>query len=249
MVWMCFSRLRASGSRCTMPRRRCLVARKSSALVRCRLASSNQDFLLYPVRLSDSLISCSGGVVIEVAKSKKYEAPHPAASYLCSDFRRTSMALKNLTTSALRAELARRERGAGKLAAKHKKLAARLAEIESELANLGVNGGGRRGRRPGRPAGRRGPGRPIGRRGRGSNAMSLPAMLAQAVRVGSTVSPADAAVAVKRAGYKSGSKTFGVQVAMALAKSTVFKRTGRGQYLRKPGLLGPPAKGGPKPRM
>ena len=79
--------------------------------------------------------------------------------------------------------------------------------------------------------------------------MSLPAMLAQAVRVGSTVSPADAAAAVKKAGYKSGSKTFGVQVAMALAKSPVFKRTGRGQYLRKPGELGPPAKRGPKPKM
>jgi len=38
-------------------------------------------------------------------------------------------------------------------------------------------------------------------------------------------------------------------VAMALAKSPVFKRTGRGQYLRKPGELGPPAKRGPKPKM
>ena len=169
------------------------------------------------------------------------------------------MALRSLSTSALRAELARRERGAGKLQAKHRQLAARLAEIESELANLGVDGIARRGRRPGRPAGRRGPGRPpgrgpgrppkMGRRGRGGNAMSLPAMLAQAVRVGSTVSPADAAAAVKRAGYKSGSKTFGVQVAMALAKSPLFKRTGRGQYLRKPGELGPPAKRGPKPKM
>jgi len=79
--------------------------------------------------------------------------------------------------------------------------------------------------------------------------MSLPTMLAQAVRVGSTVSPADAAAAVKRAGYKSGSKTFGAQVAIALAKSPVFRRTARGQYLRKPGELGPPAKRGPKPKM
>ena len=170
------------------------------------------------------------------------------------------MALRSVSTTALRAELARRERGAGKLAVKHKQLAARLAEIESELADLGVDGGARRGRRPGRPAGRRGPGRPpgrrgpgrppkMGRRGRGGNAMSLPAMLAKAVRVGSTVSPADAAAAVKRAGYKSGSKTFGVQVAIALAKSPVFRRTGRGQYLRKAGELGPPAKRGPKPKM
>jgi hypothetical protein len=89
----------------------------------------------------------------------------------------------------------------------------------------------------------------MGRRGRGGNAMSLPAMLAKAVRVGSTVSPLEAAAAVKRAGYKSGSKTFGIMVAMALAKSPVFKRTGRGQYLRKAGELGPPAKRGPKPKM
>jgi len=152
------------------------------------------------------------------------------------------MALRSLSTSALRAELARREKGAGKLAVKHKQLAARLAEIESELADLGVNGVARRGRRPGRPP-------KAGRRGRGGNAMTLPAMLAQAVRVGSTVSPAEAAMAVKKAGYKSGSKTFGVQVAMALAKSPLFKRTGRGQYVRKPGELGPPARRGRKPGM
>jgi len=165
------------------------------------------------------------------------------------------MAIKSLSTAELRRELARRERGADKLIAKHRALSARLAEISSELAELGVDGAPRRsrrpGRRPGRPAGRRGPGRPpkMGRRGRGGNEMSLPAMLAKAVRVGSTVSPQQAAEAVKRAGYKSGSKTFGIMVAMALAKSPVFKRTGRGQYLRKPGELGPPAKRGPKPRM
>jgi len=170
------------------------------------------------------------------------------------------MALRSLSTSALRAEIARREKGAGKLAAKHKQLAARLAEIESELADLGADRAARRGRRPGRPAGRRGPGRPpgrrgpgrppkMGRRGRSGNAMSLPAMLAKSVRVGSTVSPQEATVAVKRAGYRSTSKTLGVMVAMALAKSPVFKRVGRGQYLRKHGELGPPAKRGPKPRM
>jgi hypothetical protein len=161
------------------------------------------------------------------------------------------MALRSLSTSALRAEIARREKGATKLQEKHSQLAARLAEIESELANLGVDGAARRGRRPGRPPGQRGPGRPpkAGRRGRGRNALSLPAMLAQAVRVGSTVSPAEAAATVKKAGYQSASKTFGVQVAIALAKSPNFKRTGRGQYLRKGGASAAPAKRGPKPRM
>ena len=165
------------------------------------------------------------------------------------------MALRSLSTSALRAEIARREKGATRLQQKHSQLAARLAEIESELAELGVDGrpagrpAGRRG--PGRPPGRRGPGRPpkAGRRGRGRNALSLPAMLAKAVRVGSTVSPADAATAVKKAGYQSTSKTFGVQVAIALAKSPDFKRTGRGQYLRKGGASAAPARRGPKPKM
>lgn len=166
------------------------------------------------------------------------------------------MALRSLSTSALRAEIARREKGATRLQQKHSQLAARLAEIESELAELGVNGAARRGRPPGRrgpgrPPGRRGPGRPpkAGRRGRGRNALSLPAMLAKAVRVGSTVSPADAGAAVKKAGYQSASKTFGVQVAIALAKSPDFKRTGRGQYLRKGGASAAPAKRGPKPKM
>jgi len=173
------------------------------------------------------------------------------------------MSLKSLPTIALHKELARREKGAAKLQKKHSMLARAMETLEAQLADLGVPGGGkrrgrppgstnkRRGRKPSRPAGRRGPGRPpkAGRRGRGGNAMSLPAMLAQAVRVGSTVSPVEAAAAVKRAGYKSGSKTFGVQVAIALAKSPVFKRTGRGQYLRTPGELGPPAKRGPKPKM
>jgi len=172
------------------------------------------------------------------------------------------MKFRSLSTSALRAELARRERGADKLQKKHAKLARALAQLEGELAGLGAiiihakrrgrpPGSKNKRRGPGRPPGRRGPGRKpkMGRRGRAGNAMSLPAMLAKAVRVGSTVSPADAAAAVKRAGYKSGSKTFGVQVAIALSKSPVFKRTGHGQYLRKPGEVGPPAKRGPKPNM
>ncbi|HZL98691.1 MAG TPA: hypothetical protein VFD43_00435 [Planctomycetota bacterium] len=169
------------------------------------------------------------------------------------------MALKSLSTSALRAELARREKGAGKLAAQHGKLAARLAEIDAELAGLGVNGVARRGRRPGRPAGRRGPGRPpgrrgpgrppkAGRRGRAKNALSLHEALAKVVRVGSTVSPAAAAAAVKRI-YKTASKTFGIQVATTLAKSPLFKKTGRGAYQRKGGSAPAPARRGPKPKL
>jgi hypothetical protein len=65
--------------------------------------------------------------------------------------------------------------------------------------------------------------------------MTLVGALQHAVRVGSTVSPAEAAALVKKRGYRSASKTFGVQVAIALSKAPGFKRTGRGQYLRKGG--------------
>lgn len=169
------------------------------------------------------------------------------------------MALRSLTTVELRRELERRERGADKLLAKHKALSARLADIHAELADLGVDGmeprrgpgrpAGRRG--PGRPAGRRGPGRPpkAGRRARAKNEMSLRAALAKAVRVGSTVSPAEAGAAVKKLGYASTSRTFGIQVASTLSKSSDFKKTGRGQYLRKGGASAPPAKRGPKPKV
>ena len=164
------------------------------------------------------------------------------------------MALRSISTSTLRAELARRERGASKLQARHRMLAAQVAALEREMADLGVDAKrrgrppGRRG--PGRPPGHRGPGRPpnAGRRGRGGNAMTLPVALAKAVRVGATMSPADATKAVRRY-YKSASNTFGVMVAIALAKSPAFKRVGRGQYLRKGGTAVPPARRGPKPKM
>ena len=88
----------------------------------------------------------------------------------------------------------------------------------------------------GRPAGARGrkPGPKKGARRstrkRAKNKITLPDALVAAVRKGSTVSPADAGKAVKAKGYKTTSKTFGVQVASALAKDKRFKKVGRGQY-------------------
>lgn len=174
------------------------------------------------------------------------------------------MALRSLSTVLLRKELARREKDAVKLAKRRDKVAKVLAGIENSLAAMGgfiIGVERRRGRPPGsknkKRSGKR-LGRPPGsknkKRGRKSgskrarNEMSLPDALAKAVRVGSTVSPAQAATAVKKAGYKSGSKTFGQAVAITLAKSSAFKRTGRGEYLRKGGSVAP-AKRGPKPNM
>jgi hypothetical protein len=144
------------------------------------------------------------------------------------------MALKSLSTAALRRELDRRMRGAKKLAAKRDKLARKLAALERELSGLGgaaPYSGKRRGRPPG---GRRG--RPTGpRRTLPRNKQSLGDALAAAVRVGSVVSPAEAAQRVKASGYKSTAKTFGILVAMRLAGDKRFKRKGRGQYERVAG--------------
>ena len=153
--------------------------------------------------------------------------------------------LKRMSVADLRRELDRREKGAGKLQKQHAKLAKRLAEIDAELADMGVDVPKRRGRKPGRMPGRRGPGRPRG--GRASKGgMTLMQAIEKGVPMGKTVSPAEAAEAAKRAGYKTSSKTFGVQVATALAKAGSFKKQGRGQYTRT-GSSGERAKPGPKP--
>lgn len=158
--------------------------------------------------------------------------------------------LKKLSVAELRRELDRREKGGDKLRAQHAKLASRLAEIEAELADLGVDVPARRGRKPGR-MGRRGPGRPAGKGlgGRASKGgLTLMQALEKGVRAGKTVSPAEAAVAAKDAGYKTSSKTFGIQVASALAKAAGFKKTGRGQYLRTGGGSSAKAAGRPAKR-
>jgi len=151
--------------------------------------------------------------------------------------------LRKLSVADLRRELDRREKGSTKLLAQHKKLSARLGEIDAELADLGVDAPKRRGRPPGRKPGRRGPGRPKGGR-KAKGGMTLMQALEKGVRMGSTVSPAEAAQAAKRVGYRTASKTFGIQVATTLAKASGFKKTGRGQYLRTAGGGNAPKKRG-----
>jgi len=149
--------------------------------------------------------------------------------------------LKSMTVAELRRELERREKGGDRLRKQHAKLAKRIAAIDAELADLGVAAPARRGRKPGRKPGRRGPGRPKGSKNkakagtRAKNSMSLLEAIVSGVRVGSTVSPAQAAAAAKAKGYKSSSPNFGMMVANALAKAPQFKRVGRGQYVHKRG--------------
>ena len=155
------------------------------------------------------------------------------------------MALRKLSTAALRRELAVREKAVPKLQAEHAKLASRLAEITAELAELGEAAPARRGRKPGRPKGSgRGPGRPKGSKNRkpgrpkgsggkrAKNAVPLPEAIRAVVKAGSTVSPAEVAATVLKGGFKTTAKNFGMMVSNALAKLPDFKRKGRGQYLR-----------------
>ena len=137
-------------------------------------------------------------------------------------------ALRNLSVADIRKELARREAGATRLVRQRTKLAKRLAALDAELAVLGVDS-------PKAPRGRRGPrtaARKGTRRRRSRGGLTLMAALEKGVASGKVVSPMEAGAAAKRAGYQTASKTFGIQVATALAKADGFKRVGRGQYER-----------------
>jgi len=137
-------------------------------------------------------------------------------------------AIRNLSVADIRRELARREAGATRLVRQRTKLAKRLATLDAELADLGVDSPrGLRGRR-----GPRGGARKAARRRRSRGGLTLVAALEKGVTVGKVVSPMEASAAAKRAGYRTASKTFGIQVATALAKATSFKRVGRGRYER-----------------
>ncbi|HEX5011119.1 MAG TPA: hypothetical protein VFY71_12035 [Planctomycetota bacterium] len=121
--------------------------------------------------------------------------------------------------------------------AQHAKLAKRLAAIDAELDDLGVAVPKRRGRNPGRMPGRRSPGRPKGsknkRRGRRATGdLTLLDAILKGVRVGTTVSPADAAVAARRAGYRSRSPNLAELCAHAMRSGGAFSHAGRGKYLR-----------------
>lgn len=136
-------------------------------------------------------------------------------------------ALRNLSVADIRRELARREAGAARLVRQRTKIARRLAALDAELSDLGIDAPIGRGRRSRRPTARK-----ITRRRRSHNGLTLMAALEKGVPSGKIVSLMEAGAAAKRAGYRTTSKTFGIQVATALAKAESFKRVGRGQYER-----------------
>jgi hypothetical protein len=129
------------------------------------------------------------------------------------------MNLKNVDTHALAAELARRQRTVRKLAARRQRLAKELARVDAELEALGQAAPARAGKAP-------------APRQRARNDVSLADALAAAMEVRAVVSPSEAATLVRRNGYKSTARNFGMLVSNALSKDQRFKRVARGQYER-----------------
>ena len=136
------------------------------------------------------------------------------------------MTMKTLSTAELQRELARRESSVGKLQAKRDTLLARLRDVEAEISAITGNQLPARGRGPARAT------TANDKRPRAKNDVSLADAIAQAMDVGAEMSPKEAAGYVLKNGYKTASKTFGIQVASALAKDGRFKRVGRGVYER-----------------
>jgi len=143
------------------------------------------------------------------------------------------MAVSSLSIADLQRELRRRQAALSGLQSKQQALRAQLTAVEAEIASI-LGGGVGRKRGPGRPpnpAGSNG-NVPAGRQVRGKNAMTLSDSIAFAMEVGAVSSPKEVAAFVMSNGYKTTSKTFGIQVATTLAKDERFKRVGRGQYKR-----------------
>ena len=114
----------------------------------------------------------------------------------------------------LRRELAKRESVGNKLVARRDRLLKKVAEIEKEMAALGVTG----------KAGVRVP--------RAKNDMSLVDALAKMLKGKERGIPAIVA-GLPAAGYVSQSPNLRTMVNVSLLKKSHFKRTGRGVYTAK----------------
>ena len=128
-------------------------------------------------------------------------------------------ALVRFSYQELQAEVRRRQRSAGNLERRRDKMLVKLRRLEQQIREFG-------GELPGNSA------RPARSNGRARNSMTLADALGKALK-GKTMSVTEAADAVKRAGYRTKSNSFRTQVNIALIKSEMFKRVGRGQYTAK----------------
>lgn len=121
----------------------------------------------------------------------------------------------------LERELAARKRGASKLLKRRDRLIAQLAEVDAELAGLGMSPNGSP------SAGTGGAGT------RPRNSKKLPDALAE-VLTGREMSVTEAAEAVQRAGYRTSSSNFRTIVNQCLLRENkLFKKVSRGVYTAK----------------
>jgi hypothetical protein len=141
------------------------------------------------------------------------------------------MALRSVSTSELRRELERREKGSRRLLTRRIALARTLASLDAELAGLGLLRTATALGRSLAPA-RAAKAPASAKRRRARNETSLPEVIAKVVRLGATVTPAEVSARVKASGYRSSAAHFGMMVSNALAKDARFKRVARGQYER-----------------
>lgn len=133
---------------------------------------------------------------------------------------RAARGLGGLSIADLQRELARRQRLAGTLTRRRTRLLKHVAELDGQLAHLGVTDGGGAIR-----SARSGP-------KRARNDLTLAEALAK-VLDGKTMSVTEAAEEVQRKGYWTTSPSFRLIVNQALLKGPAFKRVGRGRYTLK----------------
>jgi hypothetical protein len=139
------------------------------------------------------------------------------------------MSIQKISTKELQQEIQRRLHQHKKLEARRAKILAELPQIEAELKLLGGGWGRKAGERSAPSIER---GTATARATRRNNPMTLKDAIIGVVPVGSQVTPAQAVVKVREAGYQSDSRTFGMQVAGVLAKDQRFEKKSRGLYLR-----------------
>lgn len=140
--------------------------------------------------------------------------------------KRARRGLAGVSTQELELELKRRRAGVVAMERRRNRLLRRLAEIERRITHaVGVVGG----RAAAAIRGRRGPWRPRGQRRRPKNTRSLVQALADLLK-GRTMSVSEAAVAVRKAGYRTTSPNFRTIVNQTLLKGDQFRKVSRGKY-------------------
>ena len=129
-----------------------------------------------------------------------------------SPARGASAQASDLSTAELAAELRRRSRAVHALQRRRSKIAAQLAELDTQIASMGgaIEGSDGRRRRP-------------------RNESNLAEALAGVLK-GKTMSVTEAAEAVQAAGYVTTAANFRVIVNQTLIRDKRFKKIARGQY-------------------